>query len=183
MGNKLPSVIASFDSLTINNPSLRLKLNNGLFGFGSDDTSYLLETKSLVNRKENNKLLNGVINALAFVNSYDAAKNITYTNDEQIKEVETNLAANYDTLVNSATNSVSDEMASRIDEIRLNGKKFFDQERLNVSKVVTITTNEIPLNVLVYQYYGSLDNWENLLTLNSIYKPERVKDSIKIFET
>jgi len=181
MSTSLPGLLGSFDSLSDDGQE-RFDINDKLFGFGSSDSFLNLNTTDLTQRNKNLKLINSTINALALVNSYDSSTLIPYSNDEQIDLMQSNLNAKFESFISSKSVAVSDEMMSRLDEIRVLAKTFFDQERLNVSKVVEIKAAEQPLTILTYRYYGSTDNFNDLLSLNGIYRPERVSGTLKVLE-
>lgn len=113
---------------------------------------------------------------------FDAATLISYTNDQQIDAIELQLNSKFDDFVNNESVFISDDMLAKIDEFRILMKSFFDQERLNVSKVVEIEAKEQPLAVLAYRYYGNTDNYSDLLTLNHIFNPARVSGTLKVLQ-
>jgi prophage DNA circulation protein len=181
IGDKIGGVIGAVDNISTDG-QLRFNVADNLFGFGLDDTFLDLNTASIIERNNDAKLLNGAINALFIVNKIDAAKLIEYTNSDQIERIENSINKSYYELVNSSNAFIPDELLTQLSNLRVQAKSFFNDERAHVSKVVTITTNSIPLAVLVYQYYGSLDNFDIILDLNNIYNPGRVSGEIKILE-
>jgi prophage DNA circulation protein len=181
ISTELPSLINAVDSISTDGQE-RFDLSSSVFSFGFNDIFLNFSTEELDQRKQVLTLLNGTINVLLLVNMFDAATLIDYTNDQQIDAIELQLNSKYDDFINNESVFISDDMISYIDEMRILMKSFFDQERLNVSKVVEIETKEQPLAVLAYHYYGNTDNWNDLITLNHIFKPDRVSGTLKVLQ-
>jgi prophage DNA circulation protein len=181
IGGAIADVIGSVDNISTDG-ELRFNIANNLFGFGFNDIFLDLKTQRLEERNTNFKLINGAINALFLTNKIDAAKLITYNNSDAIEEKENSINESYFELINNDNVFLPDAILTLLRKLRVNAKTFFNAERTQVSKVITITINPQPLANLVYDYYGSLDNFETIRELNNIYNTGRVAGEIKILE-
>jgi len=181
IGGNTTTLVSLFDGLA-NNAQDRYDASNSLFGFGKDDTFLAIPSESLIERNINLKLLNGSINTLAFTNLIDSAKDIDYENEDHLNIVANEIDVKYDELVNSSANYLSNGVRDKIDEIKTQSRIFFDQKRLVVNKVITVETKEMPITVLVYQYYGNVDDYEQIITLNQSFNPSRISGEVKILE-
>ena len=182
IGGNISDLLSKFDSLSLDGQT-RFDANSRLLGFGQNDEFRNIRTAEIVQRNNNLKLINGTINALAFNNMIDSSKNISYRDEDQLNEVVDAIDKKYDFLLNNSTLKLSNTMLDNIYELRTQSRKFFEQQRLLVNKIIEIETNTIPMTVLAYQYYGSTDNYDELLSVNSIFNPARVSGTIKILES
>lgn len=179
IGGTLSEFLSTFDIISIDG-QIRFDSSNKLFGFGEDDIFLNFDTVQNNQNINNLKTINGSINTLALTNMYDAAKNIDYTDQDQLDAVVTSLNNNYDALIDSDKLILKENLLDQLDDIRVQTNKFFNQIRLTLPRIVEIETNPIPLAVLVYQYYGNTDNYNIILDLNNIYNPSRVSGVIKM---
>lgn len=179
IGGNISDLLSSFDIVSTDG-QIRFDSSNQLFGFGEDDT--FLDANTTQNNQNigNKKLVNGAINTLALVNMYDSAKNIEFTDQEQLDDVVKALENNYNNLIDSDRVFLKENLLDELNDMRVQSNKFFNQIRLQLPRIVEITTNPIPLAVLVYQYYGNTDNYDIILDLNNIYNPSVVSGTIKM---
>lgn len=181
IGGNLSDFVSSFDSLSSDGQT-RFDASSRLFGFGADDEFIDLPTTQIRQRNSNQKFINGSINALAFANQIDSAKDIDYATEDDLNDTAQILDENYDFLLNSESDNFSNQLLSDINELRNQMRIFFEQKRLVINKIVEITTKPIPATVLTYQYYGNVDDYEQILSLNNIFNPAVVDNGLKILE-
>lgn len=181
IGTNVSEIVGLFDNISTNG-ELRFTASDNLFGYGTDDVFLDFDTFELNQRKNNSKAINAAINTLALTNMYDAARFIQYRDDEQLDTILDALNRNYDILINSDRILLTEDLFEQIDQLRITGKSFFNNIRLNVSRVVEIETNDISVTVLAYKYYGNTDDYDELLDLNAIYNPARVSGRLRILE-
>ena len=181
IGGNLSDFVSSFDSLSTDGQT-RFDASSQLFGFGYDDEFIDLPTTQIQQRNDNQKYINGSINALAFANQIDSAKDIDYANEQDLNDTAQILDDNYDFLLNSESDKFSNQLLSDINELRNQIRIFFEQKRLVINKIIEITTKPIPATVLTYQYYGNVDDYEQIINLNSIFNPAVIDNGVKILE-
>lgn len=182
IGGNISTVVGSFDSLS-DDGQTRFDASSQLIGFGALDNLTTLPTKEINERNSNQKLINGTINSLAFVNMVDGAKSIDFQDELQLNEAVEVLDNKYDELINSSTNKFSNELLDKINEIRNQARIFFEDARLTVNKVIEIETKPTPVAVLTYQYYGNTDDYDQLLSLNQSFNPAIIEGTVQILES
>jgi len=181
IGGNLSDFVSSFDDLSTDGQT-RFDASSQLFGFGGDDEFIDLPTTQIQQRNDNQKYINGAINALAFANQIDSAKDIDYANEQDLNDTAQILDNNYDYLLNSESDKFSNQLLSDINELRNQIRIFFEKKRLVINKIVEISTKPIPATVLTYQYYGNVDDYEQIINLNGIFNPAVVDNVVKILE-
>ena len=72
------------------------------------------------------------------------------------------------------------DTVAELQKIRIEFQKITNGLSISLPKVSNFTTNKIPLNVLTYQLYGSLDKKEALNNLNNFRDTSEVSGIIKI---
>lgn len=181
IGGHTSDIIQSFDSLS-DDGQTRFNASSGLIGIGSTDSFTTLDTVSASERNNNLKLINGTINTLAFTNLVDAAKKINYEDEDQLNTIVDTINSKYDELINSDYNKFSTDLRDKIAEIRNQSRVFFENVRVTVNKIVEVETNQTPVAVLAYNYYGNTDDYNYLLKLNNNFNPSVISGTVKILE-
>ncbi len=179
LSSNLSDTLFLYDNLGTT-PSKRLDLNSSLFGFGSDQVDFPTDTSISIERQKNRDVLNSCINGKALINSYNAAAQRTYLNDQELASTSEQLETSYQEFI--ANNNFTESMLTALEEIRNQVDIFFVNLNITVDKIITITTKKIALTVLTYQYYGNLDKREEILELNDIYDPSLLSGEVKILE-
>ena len=110
--------------------------------------------------------------------AYQNASLINYTTTDDIDNVRDILEAQYEKVFNNP--SVSQNTKDFIGRLRSEITKFFQQEEIITSQQIQIFTNTIPIRVLTYKYYGSIDNTEPLINLNDIQDMSFVSGDVNI---
>lgn len=181
IGTETSQLISSFDSLSTDGQT-RFDASQKLIGFGLGDDFLNINTIPLLQRNNNTKFINGLINGLAFINVCDSAKNIEFKTEDDLNEVSNTIDKLYDLIIDATTNKFSADFLNDIENMRNQIRLFFDQQRLIVNKIVEIQTNPIPMTVLAYKYYGNTNEYNDLLDINNITNPARVSGELKILE-
>lgn len=181
IGGNISDLVSKFDGLSTNGQT-RFDASSKFFGFGGDDEYINGLTIQVLQKINNQKLINGSINLLAFTNLIDSSKDIEYKNEQDLNETSDKLDDAYDYLLNEESLEFSNESLDKIDELRSQSKIFFEQERLVVNKIYNIGTKNTPMTILAFQYYGNTDNYNELLILNSKFNPSMIEGNIKILE-
>lgn len=181
IGTNTTDLIQKFDSLSLDGQT-RFSASIKFFTFGDDESSSQGTTTEALENNKNQKLINGTINALSFVNLCDSAKDIEYGNEDDLNNTANIIDDAYDYLFSSDKLELSTEMIDAIDNMRNEIRIFFEQERLVVNKVLEVETATIPATVLAFQYYGDTSTYEEILSLNQIFNPAKISNTIKIVE-
>lgn len=154
------------------------KLSTAMFGFGSDDDVINTTTTSRVEKKRNNDLLNSSVNMYLLGNAYQEASLIDYVDENELSDVKSTLEQQFDFI--SDTSTLPSNTLDDLKSLRVNFSEFADQEQDNVFKIDEINIVDKSIAVLVYQYYGNLDNLNKILSLNSVKAPSRYTGVLKI---
>jgi prophage DNA circulation protein len=179
LAKDLPELINSFDSLS-NTLDDRDNINNKLFGFGEELTPLTLDSAEIVERDKNQKIINGSVNALALANLYENAILIEYQDDQELNAKIIELEDKYERLVFGANNSLDDDTLNDMQLLRDEWRKFYENLRLTINKIVAVKTKKMPLKTMVYQHYGNVDNFDVIMQLNNIRNPALIEGEFNI---
>jgi prophage DNA circulation protein len=182
IGGNVSDLISTFDGLSADGQT-RFTASAGLVDFGTIDRFVTFPSEKSEARTSNAKFINGAVNALSFMNMVDSAKDIDYLDSEELDETADLVSATYEGLLSSSTADFSNELLDKLAAIRTESRKFFEQERLVVNKVLEVTTNEVPVSILSYQYTGSTDDYDALLGLNNNFNPAFIEGIVKVLES
>lgn len=109
--------------------------------------------------------------------AYEVATNLTYTNQEQLDNIQNRL--------NDAFNSVDPDLTDstiyyNLQDIRNQVRLYLDTIRLNLAKIVTLRTNTIPSTILAFNLYGDTSRADEIITLNDITNPAFVSGIVNV---
>jgi len=123
----------------------------------------------------NQRLINNLVSVNAIAIAYDQAGKVSYGNQDDLNK-------NITILENAFKNlsGLDRDTVAELQKIRIEFQKITNNLSISLPKVSNFTTNKIPLNVLTYQLYGSLDKKEALNNLNNFRDTSEVSGIIKI---
>jgi len=179
IGGNTSDIISNFDIISLDG-QYRFDSSQKLFGFGEDDVILNFDTLQNNQNTRNKKIVNGSINTLALVNMYNSAVKIDFTDQENLDNAVNILNNYYEDLIDSDKSFLTNELLNKLNLIRIQSNKLFNQIKLQLPRIVEIETKPIPLAVLVYSYYGNTDNYQTILDLNNVFNPSRVSGTIKM---
>jgi hypothetical protein len=180
LASQMTDLISSFDGLSITDAD-RDNINNKLFGFGEETELPIGASEQIQERNRNELILNGSINALSLVNLYENAINFAYQDETQLDTKIRDLENKYQRLVFGNTNLISDDAANQLYDIRTEWRKYFENLRLTINKILLVTdVKPTTLRSFVYSYYWSDDNFDAIMSLNDFKNPARVSGDIKV---
>ncbi len=178
MADTITTLMQQLANLT-DNSILSYDINSSLFGFGNDDTKINPSTTDLQERATNREIINNAVNILALSNMYMAASSIDYDNDEQIDAKIIELKNNYNFIIND--NILSNNTLDIFYNLNASTRLLLENIEVNISKVILIFVKTTDLATLVYNYYGSLDRYDEILELNdNLVDPMIISGNIKI---
>jgi prophage DNA circulation protein len=181
IGGRISDLIFAFDNVS-DDSQARFDASKTIVGFGEEEFFRRALTVSANNRVNNDKLINGTVNLLALNNMIDAAKNIEYTDEDQLNDIVKIIDEKFDEINNATYLDFSNQAASDIAELRNESRIFFEQKRLTVNKIIEIETQTIPAAILAFNQYGSTGAYDEILKLNNISNPAVVSGKVKIVE-
>lgn len=159
------------------NPLGQIEMLRSFFDFGSDDESILQTTSAGIERAKNQQLINEIVLVNSLSLAYQNIVNVDFNNTNEIDDLASVLETQYDTI---ADNVLDTTTFDNLQDLRKEARIFFDQQRAITYRVTQIETNLIPATVLVYNYYGNLENWEQILSLNNSLEPSFLQGEINI---
>lgn len=149
-----------------------------LFDFGSDDSDVVFNTLQYQERIKNLGILNAAMQAFALIYAFKNAVLIGYVTVTQVREISEILNAQF--LKVYGNDYLSFDTQTQLADLRIAMAEFFKQAEINAYKIVQITTSVIPATVLAYQYYGSIDQVDNLIGINNIANVSFVEGKVDI---
>lgn len=151
-------------------------LFSGLFGFKgaySAPASTTARREALNNQKAIETMQN--INALSY--AYSFASITDYLNDVELRTAYEQLENQYRYIEDL---EIDDDILNQLQDLRNNWRLVAEQKEITTQKVIEVEVYEQPLDVLCYMLYGSLDNFDILVSLNDIVNPSAVSGFIKV---
>jgi len=139
--------------------------------------------------ERNRQLFNQYINLQALIFDYIFITQIEFetTDDIQIKSdiltqqfafiIENNI---YFDILGNRFDLLSNNTLSQLETIRFNAHTYLDQQTTTARKVIDITVQNASVLPLTYQYYGDLDNFETLITLNDLGFLDNLDGNFKV---
>ena len=124
---------------------------------------------------ENQRLTNNLITVNSFAIAYNQASQVDYKNQNELSNNIKILKDNFKNISGLDRDSLLE-----LQRIRIEFQKVINDLSISLPKVSNFETNKIPLNVLIYQLYGSLDKKEDLKELNKFKDTSQIEGTIKI---
>lgn len=156
-------------------------MNNSIFGFGDDDVPISTITAERIERVDNRLIFNSLVNAILLANLYQNATLIEYLDELQLDKIANNLEEKYQYLM--LNNNLDKDSLDRLEQLRTSMRKFFDNVRVNVSKINIVSTFSSPLTVLLHKYDQLYEDEDEIIALNNIYNVFDIFGNIKILTT
>lgn len=148
------------------------------FNFGSDDPFLPVITVQQMERQKNRDLLNAMVQIFSLCYAYMNASLITYTTTIDIDMMNTLLETQYTKVINIS--NIDSGVFDILTNLRASMFKFFQNAEITAFKVTTVQTKVMPIQVFTYQYYGSLDQNQNLIDLNNIHDTSFIPTTMQV---
>jgi len=177
MGNNISNIFVEFGNL-YNLPGEELLVISELFNFGANDPIIEQNTAGRIERKQNQDVMRANIKTQSLSYAYLAAVQVDYTNENDLNAANNALEAQY--LDVRQNEMLSNESLLLLDALRVNANAVLSEILLNTRKVITINTRRMPIQRLVYSYYGSTDLVETIADLNDIQQRAFVEGDVLV---
>jgi prophage DNA circulation protein len=156
----------------------QFSLAKQLFDFGGSDPVVEPNTFYRQERAENQNIINSNVSASALSLAYNNAANIDYGNELELQSVKEDLEEEYLRLIDDS--NLSNDTIDQLTSLRNNVRLLFDDISVSVPKIRTIETATLPMSIISFQYYGTTDETDNLINLNSTLDVSYVSGSVDI---
>lgn len=159
-------------------PNDGFNLMTTFFTYGDDDDPITENTTERINRLKNQEILNAQIQATALVLAYQNSVLDTY---ETIIDIQNRINILEDQYFKISTNEfINPDVLNNITDLRSKVIGFFRELELTTYKISKISTQTIPITILVYQYYGDVELTQNIVDLNNIKDVSFVSGDLEI---
>jgi hypothetical protein len=175
-----PAILTLLDDYnsTANTPDYAFNINKKLFAYGNNDKTILADTIYLRQRTINRATLNSSVRAIMLCYMYVVAAEITYTDNEQLNSYISILESLY--LQLTINNNLDPNILAQLETLRTRTTIYLAS--LQISQVTTITVAQTPLTKLLYNYYESFDNENEIIALNNLLNPSVIFGTTKVVE-
>lgn len=178
-----PSVLASnlrtsFDNMAVafNNSKDLFNTTKKLFGFNESDQSVIGKSQIQLDIKNNQDQLNNFVNVAVLATAYEASVNIDYNNLQELNQVITDLEAGFNQL-----SGINKDLYNDLVEMKIEANNVFSNLAISLPNIADYQViNPLPLNILVYNLYGSLELKETIRLLNNFGDTSQIQGNIKI---
>lgn len=178
LGLQAVQLFTEMQSLVLD-PKIQLGFNQSFFDFGDSDTPIVEKTTERTERADNRSVINTAAKSLALANGYEAAANIEYFDTVELEETRSSLENQYQEVREAA--ELSPDVLEELQSMRTVMRDFFVQQEISAYRISEVETNQVPMTVLAYQYYGDTDLTENLITLNETKYSPAVEGTTKLY--
>lgn len=149
------------------------------FDFGDNDADVPPTTQGRVQRQKNRDIINETMQTYALGYAYLAAVQIDFKTSEDIDAANAIMEEQYLKILSTSV-QLSSATLTALTDLRTVANALLDDKRTETRRVITIHTQQMPMAVLAYQYYGSTELTDTLLELNGIKGASFVSGDIKI---
>lgn len=177
LADSIKDMFLEFDTLA---PDIKDQFNlaSQFFQFGSNDATIPTTTVARQEKADNQLILNTGIRGEALALAINNAANISYGNENELEEIRVAIEDEYQDLIENT--NLSNDTIDALTQARNSLRILFDNLSITVPMVSTVSTNTIPMSILSYQYYGSTDNTEDLIALNSAIDVSFIEGEVQI---
>lgn len=159
LASSIMSIVDSSSNLYSTIPQA-LGVFSRFFSFGDEIVIVPNTTPTRIQRNRNNRTIATAVQSAYLGLSYQFAATGTYSTVDEIANVQISLEDQYSKLL--ADPDIAEDVINALADLRTMVNEYLESEKLNASQVVPIETNEIPVSVLAFQYYGAIDNLDAL---------------------
>lgn len=176
LSNRFTTIFNNISLITDNFENL-FTLGLNLVGIGNARNNISGSSNRVAAINSNRNSLYNFNDVAALTIAYQAATNITFTNQSQLDSIQTRLNSAFQNLdINTVDQDVYYDLQNLRNAVRL----FLDNIRLNLARIVTKRINSIPVTILAYSQYGSTSRSDEILALNNIEDPAFISGVVNI---
>lgn len=179
-----PSTLSQRFTTIFNNISLitdnfenLFNISLGLVGLGNNRTPKTGDSQRTETINNNRDAVYNFSDVAATTIAYAAATNLVYYNQEQLDSVQKRLD---NAFMSIDPDTVDDTVYYELQNLRNQDRIYLESIRLNLAKIVTQRTNQVPSSILAYNLYGDSGRASEIITLNSIEDPAFVSGVINV---
>lgn len=160
-----------------------------LFFQYSTSSNVIPTTTSTQDADRNLRLFDQYLNAISLIYDYIFSTQIIFetADDIQVKNniLDTQFAYillnnTYTDLLNTNSPLLDPTTLSQLEDLRVSAHDYLNSQPANDRRVITITVNNASLLPLAYQYYGNIDNFDKLATLNNVGLTDNLSNEFEI---
>lgn len=166
-----PGTSASINALA------QFKLNTDFYDFGDDTEVLTYDTAASAERENNERILNLAMQTGFLNQSYLLLTSIEFENENTLDEISQALEVQFD----KVADNIDPAVLVAMDEVRAIATQIISEAQVIVFKITTVNVKPAPIGVIAYRYYGSQDQEDGLIELNTVRDPSRVKGDIQVF--
>jgi prophage DNA circulation protein len=163
-------------------PKERLEAMFQFFGFGDTDVDNP-EPTTFARQQANSAIntLNSTMNACALSEAYRAAITVDYESVDEVESAQNALEKQYRNVfggvnINDYSEvSLTIETISAFEDLRSSMQIYMNNKHLNAPRIVSVYSENIPAQVLSYQYYGNSYQASRILSINNLSEPSFVE--------
>lgn len=157
-----------------------------------NDNVLNIDNASTKEYRQNIEVTNATMQSMSLGWAYVSAVNSEFKTEDEVANIQEILDAQYDLVANvpdiknhnnnsnfidtasTTANNFSDQKKSPLDSDALNALanlrvlsvSYLEEVKKNAARTIEITTPQIPMRVLLYNYYGDSTNFEEINTIN-----------------
>lgn len=159
LASSIMSIVDSSSSLYSTIPQA-LGVFSRFFSFGDDIVVVPNTTLTRAQRNKNNRVIATAVQSAYLGLSYQFAATADYRTTEEILNVQVSLEDQFTKLLGDP--DIEEDVINALSDLRTMVNEYLEAEKLNAAQIVPVETNEIPVSVLAFQYYGAVDNLDAL---------------------
>lgn len=153
--------------------------------FGDSDDEINETTAGLIERKQNNDILNNAVQGFTLAQAYLSAAQTEFTTVVEIENTSDELELSFQAIKTDSglgiMTGLSQVTMSDLEDLRVTAQKFFDEQKVSAKQIISVQTPELPARLISYQYYGSSDLGANIANLNNEINVSNLDGVIDIF--
>lgn len=175
LGDNLKSIFETLES-SVSNSQNTFNILKNYFNFSTGDQQSVGTGNNQNILNNNQALINNYISTVALSQAYVSGTNIDFTSSNDLELIRKELEESYRNL----PDNLNSDIKNTIDEVRVNANAIFDQKVVNLPELVTISVARQPLVRFVYQYYGSLANYDIINDINQFDNPAQIEGDVLV---
>jgi hypothetical protein len=153
-----------------NSGFLQFSIAQELFDFGNTDIPFRVQTNNTNIIQNNRNLINEAMQTGGLINAYRNVPFLDLSDEVRVAEVQQILRAQFKQFESFST--INEELIDIVKTLRVQVSEYLADAAEAAFRISTIQVNNfIPMSVLVYQYYGNLDNVARIQELNITQDP------------